>query len=96
MGRLKKGSDSKQMKNKQMTIRIDADLRRRLETFAESGICQGEELQVIIRMLVRIGLEVEEKVAEMREAAIREMSLKGAAKEVPRSETSPRESRSHN
>jgi hypothetical protein len=94
MGRQKKGTKvENQLKKERFTIRIDEDLRSRLEDLTESGIFQGEELQVVIRMLVRIGLEVEERIAEMRAAAIREISSKGDAKEMPQSEASSRESR---
>ena len=90
MGRQKKGSIGQaQLKNERFTIRIDGDLRRRLETFSDSNPYKGEELQVVIRMLVRIGIEVEEKVKEMRATAIREISLKTITHVVPDKRTLP-------
>jgi hypothetical protein len=79
MSRARKDYFDEQLKKERITIRIDGDLRKSLESFSKSGIYKGEDLQVVIRMLVRAGIEVEERVKEMRTAAIREMQQKAAA-----------------
>jgi hypothetical protein len=66
MGRKIKGSD--ETKSEKINIRVDAVLRKRIETFVRSGPCEGEELQVVIRMLIRQGLAVQERFKQVLEA----------------------------
>ena len=77
MGRQIKGTD--ETKSEKINIRVDAVLRKRIEAFVRSGPCEGEELQVIIRMLIRQGLEVQERFKEVLEAIEVEILKKAAS-----------------
>jgi hypothetical protein len=77
MGRKMKGAD--ETKSEKITLRVDAALRKRIESFARSGPCEGEELQVVIRMLIRQGLAVQERFKEVLEAIEEEITKQGAA-----------------
>ncbi len=77
MGRRIKGADD--TKSEKITLRVDADLRRRIEAFVKSGPSEGEELQVVIRMLIRQGLAVQEKFKQVLEAIEAEIARKGAS-----------------
>ncbi len=72
MGRKMKGADD--TKSEKITLRVDAALRKRIEAFVKSGPCQGEELQVVIRMLIRQGLAVQERFKEVLESIEEEIS----------------------
>lgn len=72
-----KGAD--ETKSEKINIRIDAALRQRIEEFAKSGPCEGEELQVVIRMLLRQGLAVQERFKEVLAAIEQEISKKAAS-----------------
>jgi hypothetical protein len=77
MGRKMKGAGD--TKSEKITLRVDPALRRRIETFVKSGPSEGEELQVVIRMLIRQGLAVQEKFKKVLEAIEEEITKKGAA-----------------
>ena len=72
MGRKIKGSED--TKSEKINIRIDSALRKRIEAFIKSGPCEGEELQVIIRMLIRQGLDVQERFKEVLETIEEEIA----------------------
>ncbi len=74
MGRKIKGAI--ETKSQKITIRVDAELRKRIEAFVESGPFEGEELQVVIRMLIRQGLAVQEKFKGVLEGIEEEISRK--------------------
>ena len=76
MGRKIKGS--LQTKTEKINIRVDAALRKRIEDFAQKGPLEGEELQVVIRMLIRSGLAVEERFKEVRGEVEFEIEKRGA------------------
>jgi uncharacterized protein YicC (UPF0701 family) len=78
MGRKIKGAD--ETKSEKINIRVDAALRKRIEAFIESGPCEGEELQVVIRMLIRQGLAVQERFKEVLETIEEEITKKAAAR----------------
>ncbi len=77
MGRKIKGAD--ETKSEKINIRVNAALRKRIEAFIESGPCEGEELQVVIRMLIRQGLAVQERFKEVLETIEEEITKKAAA-----------------
>jgi hypothetical protein len=77
MGRTMKGTA--ETKSAKINIRVDADLRKRIEAFVKSGPCEGEELQVVIRMLIRQGLAVQERFKEVLEGIEQEISRKAAS-----------------
>ncbi len=77
MGRKMKGAD--ETKSEKINIRVDAVLRKRIEEFTRSGPCEGEELQVVIRMLLRQGLAVQERFKEVLEAIEEEISKKAGS-----------------
>jgi len=77
MGRKMKGAD--ETKSEKINIRVDAVLRKRIEAFVRSGPCEGEELQVVIRMLIRQGLDVQERFKEVLELIEKEISKKAAS-----------------
>jgi len=77
MGRKMKGAD--ETKSEKINIRVDAALRERIEAFVRSGPCEGEELQVVIRMLIRQGLAVQERFKEVLVAIEEEISKKSAS-----------------
>ena len=72
-----KGAD--ETKSEKINIRVDSVLRKRIEAFVRSGPCEGEELQVIIRMLIRQGLAVQERFKDVLTAIDEEISKKAAA-----------------
>jgi hypothetical protein len=72
-----KGADA--TKSEKITLRVDAALRKRIEAFAKSGPSEGEELQVVIRMLIRQGLAVQERFKDVLEAIEEEITKKGAS-----------------
>jgi len=76
MGRKIKGSSG--TKTEKINIRVDAALRKRIEDFAMRGPLEGEELQVVIRMLIRAGLAVEERFKEVRGEVEYEIEKRGA------------------
>jgi hypothetical protein len=76
MGRKIKGSFG--TKTEKINIRVDAALRKRIEDFAMRGPLEGEELQVVIRMLIRAGLAVEERFKEVRGEVEHEIEKRGA------------------
>jgi uncharacterized protein YicC (UPF0701 family) len=77
MGRKIKGVD--ETKSEKINIRIDAALRRRIESFIKSGPFEGEELQAVIRMLIRQGLAVQEKFKQVLEGIEEEIAKKAAS-----------------
>jgi Arc/MetJ-type ribon-helix-helix transcriptional regulator len=77
MGRKIKGVDG--TKSQKITIRVDEALRKRIEAFVKSGPFEGEELQSVIRMLIRQGLAVQEKFKEVLEGIEAEISRKAAS-----------------
>jgi hypothetical protein len=77
MGRKIKGSAG--TKTEKINIRVDAALRKRIEVFAMRGPLEGEELQVVIRMLIRAGLAVEERFKEVRGEVEYEIEKGGAS-----------------
>ncbi len=80
------------MKTEKISLRIDAELRRRLEEFSSRGIYKGEELQVVIRMLIKAGMELEETLVRLRAEAIQEMANRDRGGAARRSEkASPRQ-----
>jgi hypothetical protein len=66
-------------KSEKINIRVDSVLRKRIEAFAKSGPFEGEELQVIIRMLIRQGLDVQERFKDVLEVIEEEISRKAAS-----------------
>jgi hypothetical protein len=72
-----KGAD--ETKSEKINIRVDAELRKRIEAFVRSGPCEGEELQVVIRMLIRQGLDVQERFKEVLQVIEGEISKKAAS-----------------
>jgi hypothetical protein len=79
MGRAKRGQLPEQKKVEKLSLRIDAPLRKKIEELADSGIFAGEELQVVIRLLLRAGLELEEHMQKVRSDVIQELVQRGAA-----------------
>jgi uncharacterized protein YicC (UPF0701 family) len=77
MGRKIKGVG--ETKSEKINIRIDAALRRRIESFIKSGPFEGEELQAVIRMLIRQGLAVQEKFKQVLEGIEEEIAKKAAS-----------------
>ncbi len=75
MGRKIKGANA--TKTEKINIRVDAELRKRIEDFAKKGPLEGEELQVVIRMLIRAGLAVEERFKEVRGEVEYEIEKRG-------------------
>ncbi len=76
MGRKIKGAV--ETKTEKINIRVDAPLRKRIEDFAQKGPLEGEELQDVIRMLIRSGLAVEERFKEVRGEVQYEIEKRGA------------------
>jgi Arc/MetJ-type ribon-helix-helix transcriptional regulator len=77
MGRRIKGADD--TKSAKVTVRIDEVLRRQIEAFVKSGPFEGEELQVVIRMLMRQGLDVQERFKKVLEGIEKEITRKAAS-----------------
>lgn len=86
MGRKMKGAN--ETKSEKINIRVDALLRKRIEAFVRSGPCEGEELQVVIRMLIRQGLDVQERFKEVLELIEKEISKKAASLKAKSSKAS--------
>jgi predicted DNA-binding antitoxin AbrB/MazE fold protein len=77
MGRKIRGAE--ETKTQKINIRVDAALRRRIESFIKTGPFEGEELQVVIRMLIRQGLDVQEKFKQVLEGIEKEISKSAAS-----------------
>ena len=88
MGRKMKGAD--ETKSEKINLRVDAVLRKRIEAFVRSGPCEGEELQVIIRMLLRQGLAVQERFKDVMEVIEVEISKKAASLRAKSSNPAPK------
>ncbi len=77
MGRKIKGAE--ETKSQKITIRVDATLRKRIEAFVRSGPFEGEELQAVIRMLIRQGLAVQERFKAVLQGIEGEISKKAGS-----------------
>ena len=86
MGRKIKGREG--VKSEKIDIRIDEHLRKRIEFFALNGPCAGEELQVVVRMLIRTGLAVEEKFKVVRDEIEQTIEKRGVAMREERERSS--------
>jgi hypothetical protein len=91
MGRKIKGVQT--TKSQKINIRVDAALRKRIEAFVKSGPYEGEELQSVIRMLIRQGLAVQERFKEVLDVIEEEIYKRASARQATIRKSTPKRTR---